>query len=63
MNANFSTTASFLWSVADLLRVIACVDEPALIRNILAHAQARDELDGPAARAPRLAQTEDLKLR
>jgi len=34
------------------LRVIACIEEPALIRKILGHVQARDELASTAARAP-----------
>jgi hypothetical protein len=34
------------------LRVIACVEEPALIRKILTHVQAREKPAGVAARAP-----------
>jgi hypothetical protein len=34
------------------LEVIASVEVPALIRKILAHVRAREELDGVAARAP-----------
>jgi hypothetical protein len=34
------------------LRVVACVEEPDLIRKILAHVRAREELEGLAARAP-----------
>ncbi len=37
---------------AGKLRVIACVEEPALIRKILAHVRAREALGGVAARAP-----------
>jgi hypothetical protein len=34
------------------LRVIASVEEPTVIRRILAHVWAREALDGVAARAP-----------
>jgi hypothetical protein len=34
------------------LRVIACIEEPALIREILAHVRPWEALDGVAARAP-----------
>lgn len=43
------------------LRVIACIEEPALIAKILGHVQARDELAGTAARAPPGPQVEALK--
>jgi hypothetical protein len=45
------------------LRVIASVEEPALIRKILAHVQAREERAGLVARAPPENQTEALELR
>ena len=44
------------------LRVIASVEEPALIRKILAHVQACEELAGVAARAPPVEQAEGFKL-
>ena len=34
------------------LRVIACIEEPALIARILGHVQQREELNGPLTRAP-----------
>jgi hypothetical protein len=34
------------------LRVIACIEEPALIARILGHVQQREELNGSLARAP-----------
>ena len=34
------------------LRVIACIEEPLLIRKILGHVQRRDALTGQEARGP-----------
>ena len=44
------------------VRVIACVEEPALISKILGHVRARDELGGVEARAPPVDQAEGFKL-
>ncbi len=44
------------------LRVIACVEEPALIAKILEHVRTRDELGGVEARAPPVDQAEGFKL-
>lgn len=44
------------------LRVIASVEEPALIAKILAHLSIRDELEGPAARAPPAVGSQELKI-
>ena len=44
------------------LRVIACVEEPALIRRILAHVRAREELAGLATRAPPAVRPQETKL-
>ncbi len=44
------------------LRVIACVEEPALIAKILEHVRARDELGGVEARAPPVDQAVGFKL-
>lgn len=44
------------------LRVIASVEEPSLIAKILAHLRIRDELEGPAARAPPAVGSQELKL-
>jgi hypothetical protein len=44
------------------LRVIASIEEPALIAKILGHVQAREELAGMAPRAPPETETEALEL-
>jgi ribosomal protein S27E len=44
------------------LRVIACVEEPALIAKILGHVRAREKLASLDARAPPVDQTDALKL-
>jgi hypothetical protein len=44
------------------LRVIACVEEPALIAKILGHVQARDAAVGTDARAPPGDMQEALRL-
>ena len=44
------------------LRVIACVEEPALNAKILWHIQAREELAGVAPRTPPETKTETLEL-
>ena len=44
------------------LRVIACIEEPWLIKKILGHVRRRDELLGIEARAPPGYQEEALKL-
>ena len=45
------------------VRVIACVEEPALIAKILGHVRAREELGGLEARAPPVDRTDKLELR
>ena len=44
------------------LRVIASVEEPALIAKILEHVRTRDELGNVEARAPPVDQAEGFKL-
>ena len=44
------------------LRVIASIEEPALIAKILGHVRARDELGGVEVRAPPVDQAEGFKL-
>jgi hypothetical protein len=44
------------------LRVIASVEEPALIAKILEHVRTRDELGSVEARAPPVDQAEGFKL-
>ena len=45
------------------VRVIACVEEPALIAKILGHVRAREELGGLEARAPPVGRTDKFELR
>jgi hypothetical protein len=44
------------------LRVIACIEEPALIREILGHVRKREELTGIEARGPPGRGAESLQL-
>jgi hypothetical protein len=44
------------------LRVIACVEEPALIAKILEYIRIRDQLGGLEARAPPVDGAEGVKL-